>query len=333
MSVINRVLKDLDRSRAMSGTPSGVRAVTAERRTSIWIWVVLAALLLGSAAGFVLRQYRVQQPLPPSPASPRAEAMAEPTQALAPTEMPVLELRAAPSLLESTAEPESEPAAAQPAKQPSAKVEVSAEKAGEMRPRVVKEPSVATPEAMAQAEFNQARRMIEQGRKQDAMERLYASLQHFPSLLPARQMLIVLLAEGADRARVEALIREGAALHPSETWFAQATAQLQVQQGDYAAAAATLKAGLSRGPAAGAYWAFLAGVQNKLGRMEEVAQSYRQALHLHPENGVWWVGLAVALEQQGRKEEARSAYLEASRTKLNSELKGFVGQKLAELAR
>lgn len=77
MSIINRVLKDLDRNRALSGTPSGVRAVAADRRASLWIWVVLAALLLGSAAGFALRQYRIQQ-VPtvsapqPHPAAPAA---------------------------------------------------------------------------------------------------------------------------------------------------------------------------------------------------------------------------------------------------------------------
>lgn len=201
------------------------------------------------------------------------------------------------------------------------------------RPRIVKEPSVATPEAAANAAFAEAKRYIEQGRRREAIDRLNTGLAQHPGHLPARQTLVALLADGGELPRAEALIRDGAALHPDEIWFAQAAAQMQVRQGNYIGAAATLKEGLHRGQADGAYWAFLAGVQNKLGHMDEAAQAYRQAVRLNPDNGTWWVGLAVALERQGHKEEARSAYLQANRAKLDPELKDFVGQKLVELAR
>lgn len=332
MSVINRVLKDLDRNRALSGTPSGVRAVAAERRrASLWLWIVLAALLLGSAAGFALRQYRIQQtpapvasPVPPGPAAAAAPAEMPAELPSVQLESPVVAAAAPPVAPVAAAEPPAKPAVAAPNKATAPAAE---------RPRIVKEPSASTPEAAAQFAFNEAKRLIEQGRKRDALDRLYASLQHNPAHLSARQTLVALLAEGGDLVRAEALIREGAALHPNEPWFAQAAAQMQVRQGNYIGAAATLKEGLHRGQADGAYWAFLAGVQNKLGHMDEAAQAYRQAVRLNPDNGTWWVGLAVALERQGHKEEARSAYLQANRAKLDPELKDYVGQKLVELAR
>ena len=337
MSIINRVLKDLDRNRALSGTPSGVRAVATERRASLWIWIVLAALLLGSAAGFALRQYRIQRvAVVPPPAPPPQAAPAAPTPpAEVPAEAEAEAVEPEPSVAAGPA-PET-PAKKAPARAPAKAavppaVEALPSTLVPERPRIIKEPSQATPQASANAAFNEARRLIEQGRTREAVDKLAAALNLYPGHMLARQTLVALLADH-EPPRAEALIRDGLALHPDEIWFAQAAAQLLVRQGNYAAAAVALKDGLNRGGADGAYWAFLAGVQNKLGRMDEAAQAYRQAVRMQPDNGTWWVGLAVALERQGQKEEARTAYQQAFRTKLGPELKDFVGQKLAELGR
>lgn len=340
MSVINRVLKDLDRNRAMSGTPSGVRAVAVKRSSaSIWIWIVLAALLLGSAAAFLFRQYRIQPvqvaappPVQAVPATPPAPPEPAAVVEVAP-EAVGAQLLPVPSPL-----PPPEPAAKKAvprslAKPPLQALEPVPPALLPDKPRVIKEPSLSTPQSSANTAFNEAKRFIEQGRTREAIDKLNLALSQHPAHLLARQTLVALLADHDEMLRAELLLREGAALHPGEIWFAQAAGQLLVRQGNYTAAAATLKEGLSRGGADGPYWAFLAGVQNKLGRMDEAVYAYRQAVRMHTDNGTWWVGLAVALERQGQKDEARTAYQQAYRTKLNPELKDFVSQKMAELAK
>lgn len=197
-------------------------------------------------------------------------------------------------------------------------------------PRILKEERPPSPREQAELAWRQAARLIEQGRGRDALEGLEATLRLDPTHAAARQSLIALSLEGGDTARGESLLREGLQLHAQDPWYARSLGQVYLQRGDTAQAAATLKAGLGKGVDA-AYWGLYAGVLGKAGRTEDAVGAYREAARLNPAHGPWWLGLAVSLEQTGQRQEAAAAYQRALQTRLSGELGAFAAKKAAEL--
>lgn len=353
MSVINRVLKDLDRQRVAPGAPAGVRAIApAPRRSPLWLGLGLAGVVaLGAGASLLyLKPWTATGPAEPAPSAPppvapvapapeppRTEAPAEPAAPgvrpapMQPNSVPVappatLGLRPETELSRSPAEQETK--AGEPA-QSAAREDKPPLR--EDKPRVVKEIRTPTPREQAGLSYAEARRYIEQGRLRDALLKLATALELQPDHLAARQTLAALLMEGGDAPRAEAVLKEGAALHPTDSWFPKALGQLHIRQGNLAAAASALQAGAGKAGNDAEYWGLLGSVLARQGRLDEAVPAYRQALRLNPGNGTDWVGLAVALERQGRLAEAAAAYREAARTRLPPELKNFVGQKTTEL--
>jgi MSHA biogenesis protein MshN len=345
MSVINQVLKELDRQGANPALPRGVIAVEAEREIASHRMVWLAGGLgvaLAAAWWFWPAAPDVVPPTPTStatlqragPVSPqlrmsRELGAADPNAYLpaedASTAQPVRERRrqtaSSTESLSATPSPEDRP---EPLPQPRMDTRLS-----EPAARVVKEVKPPSPEVQAEEAWRQAGRLIEQGRNHDARERLESVLNLNPGHAAARQSLIALALETGDRPRAEALLREGQTLHPQDAWYPRGMAQLHLQNGDYAQAAGILKAALAR-HADAANWALYAGTLGKLDRQEEAARAYREALRLQPAQGNWWIGLAVALEQTGHRDDAGAAYRRALQTRLSAEMRDFAQRRVQE---
>lgn len=73
-----------------------------------------------------------------------------------------------------------------------------------------------------------------------------------------------------------------------------------------------------------------AGVLARLTRYADAAKSYEAAVRLDPENASWWLGLGVALDAEGHAADAKQAFQRARAIgTLQGELLGYVDQKLA----
>jgi Flp pilus assembly protein TadD len=351
MSVINRVLKDLDRKGMAAATPAGVRAVQAslEARRPRWPWLVL--LLAGMACAWAL------WPGAKTASAPTAVAEVGPrlrlSQTLSSPARPAATVTEPRSMEQPVAAPTHHPDPTKPPTAPADKgrphpeapsaeavagraeaplpVKLDTRLPEPRAPKVVKENHPLTPHEQADQAWRQASRLIEQGRGREAPELLAAALALDPGHGPARQTLIALCLETGDTARGEALLREGMQLHGNDPWYHRGLAQLYLQRGDTAQSLATLKAGLAKG-ADGAYWGLYAGVLGKAGKATEAAAAYREATRLDPGHGPWWIGLAVSLEQAGARTEAGAAYQRALQARLTPEVRDYATKKAAELA-
>lgn len=322
MSVINRVLKDLDRMGVAPGSLAGVRAVPARRGRTRPLWAFLL-VLAASGAGW----WFWPAPLPrvPRPSHPREE---RPRLRLSET---LSETQNGPIGLDThLPKPGAEQAGSLRYRETPIRLDThlpeprAARVSKEVRPLGVRE--------QAEQAWTQAAHLIELGRGREALEALEALLRLDASHGPARQALVALSLEGGDAARAEALLRDGLLLHPQDAWYNRSLGQLSLQRGDTAGAADLLKSGLSKGVDA-AYWGLYAGVLEKSGQAETATHAYREAARMDPGHGLWWVGLAVSLEQAGSRAEAATAYRRALQTRLGADIREFVTKKSEELGK
>ena len=322
MSVINRVLKDLDRMGVAPGSLAGVRAVPARRGRTRPLWAFLL-VLAASGAGW----WFWPAPLPrvPRPSHPREE---RPRLRLSET---LSETQNGPIGLDThLPKPGAEQAGSLRYRETPIGLDThlpeprAARVSKEVRPLGVRE--------QAEQAWTQAAHLIELGRGREALEALEALLRLDASHGPARQALVALSLEGGDAARAEALLRDGLLLHPQDAWYNRSLGQLSLQRGDTVGAADLLKSGLSKGVDA-AYWGLYAGVLEKSGQAETATHAYREAARMDPGHGLWWVGLAVSLEQAGSRAEAATAYQRALQTRLGADIREFVTKKSEELGK
>lgn len=355
MSLINRVLKDLDRKGNAAQVPAGVRPVTAgrphRRVLSRTVVILLAAGAVAGGTWFVVRStlppaapVRLAKPAPqtavpvpsapalatqeaappsPAPATPQESAPLAPTGSVplpaAPAEAP----EPPRPVVQQPAAPQTEPP--RRATPPQAK---SAEPPAAV---VSKELRPATAQEQAEQTYRQALRAAERGQATEARRLLQTALEADPAHTAARQTLVALLLEAGDTGRAEVLLREGATLHAGEPWFHKGLGQLALQRGDYAQAAEWLSGGLARAGADANYWGLAAGALAKVGRNTEALAAYREAVRLQPGHGPWWIGLGLALETAGERAQAAAAFRRAGQTPLSAELSDFVERKLTEL--
>lgn len=359
MSVINQVLKDLDRQGANASAPRGViavnqRDVTAPRGiwlafgltvvaglAAAWWFDVLPGLGAGmsSVAPAAAPTLAAAAPPPPVEVAPQlqlsqqlSDVRSAPDVAQVPTAAVVTTEKSSRPMAK-VVPPASIAFVPQPPRLDTRLPEVrsrQAEQPAEARQSVVKEIKPLTPQMQAEDAWRQAGRLLEQGRNHDAQDKLESVLRLDPVHAGARQSLAALVLEAGDTARAEAVLNEGLALHPNDAWYPRSLAQLQLQRGNYAQAAGILKAGLAK-RADAANWGMYASTLNKLGKREDAVQAYREALRLNPAQGNWWIGLAVALEQGGETADAAAAYQRALQTRLSGELRDFAQQKVREL--
>ena len=94
----------------------------------------------------------------------------------------------------------------------------------------------------------------------------------------------------------------------------------------------TLTRSLPHAQGDASYRAFLAGALQRSERHAEAAEQYRAALRLMPGNGVWWMGLGISLQAGKRDAEAADAYSHAlSSGTLSPELRSFTERRLEQL--
>jgi len=345
MSLINKMLQDLDRRQALAGATDAsvvqVRALAEGHRGGReWLWRIVAVLLtlglgwviwvgyqllpkpLVTGVGLRAASEAQTRPIPAQPAPPPAPSVTAPPPAPAPVVEPTPPvpteaqpvpppetLRLAREIETPVHEPGAagrEPATKEPAKAP----KLAAAVPGLAKGTVDKRDRVHSAAETAEAQFRRAAVLLNQGRLSEAEDQLAGALRVDPSHAAARQTYVAMLLE---QHRVEAarrLLQETLAVNAAQPAFAVALARIYTEQRDYPNALEVLD---KAGPEArnAEFQAMRGAVLQRLGRHLEAVQAYQNAIGLAPQPGTTWVGLAISLETLGRRPEAAQAYRRA----------------------
>ncbi len=337
MSVINKMLQDLDRRNAMAGAEAqGTQSVKpvelGQKPDRDWFWRVIAALLL-VAVGWVawVAYHLIPRPLVTDEVF-RALAGRSAPQAVSPVVVPVVEEKPAavaekPAVVAETPVPpvETKPAPVEPAETfklaraietpilerkpppppPPAKAKAKAKTVKPAPPKLSK-----TTRDDAEAQFRRAALFLNQGRISEAEAHLALALKADAAHAPARQAYVALLLEQGRVDHARAMLEAATAANPQHAPFALALARIHVEQRDYAAALGAMD---KVGPAAqnADFHSLRAVVLQRMGRHGEAVSAYQQALRGGPQNATTWMGLGISLEALGHRPEAAQAYRRA----------------------
>jgi MSHA biogenesis protein MshN len=339
MSLINRMLQDLDRRQALETADAGVvRASAAKPASREWFWRVLVVLLTAALAwmGWVAIQLLPRKPLatdlafvaaseararpPVQPAAPPVAEAAQPAPIAAPVpETPPVVAAApvAPStdalrlatelqtpIIEKPMEPLKPAAATKP-------------KVAAPAPKLVAKPSVDKRERVrsandnAESHFRRAALLLNHGRVSEAEEQLVAALQVDPRHSAARQAYVSLLLEQQRISTARRVLQEALVLEPAQPAFALALARIHAAERDYAAALAVLDRAAPVGHGAADFQAFRGAMLQRLGRHDEALVAYQNAVRDGAPPATAWIGYAISLEAVGKRSEAAQAYRRA----------------------
>src|SRR6266850_393042 len=299
MSVINKVLRELDQRHAIADSPDqaaprDVRPVRDASGRHEWFWRIVAALLL---VALVWVGWVVFQTQPIRVATDVGIAAGETSRRAAsrPAE------RAAPP-------PSPEPVA-------STRAVVIAEPSGVLRLAE----SIETP-------------ILQQGRVSEAEGRFAAAIGLDPAHEQARQVLAAMLIEQRRLEEARRLLQEGLRINPKQQQFAVALARIHMERADYAGALEVLNRGRNDAQPSAEYDAVLGSVLSRLGRDREAVEAYRAALRIAPDKGGTWLGLALSLESLERRAEATDAYRRALASgTLTADVRQYAEQKIRAL--
>jgi MSHA biogenesis protein MshN len=351
MSIINKVLRELDQRHAIAESPDGgapreVRPVPDPIPGHEWFWRILAVLLLvalawvgwvyyqiyprrivtdlGIAAGEQARQ-NAPRPAEATVAPPQPEAAPVATTVMAMTEPAGLRLA------ESIATPITEPAP--PSQKPAAREpKTKAQGPTKIAPRVEKLELTPATVQRAEAEFRRGAALLQQGRVSEAESRFAVAIGLDPAHERARQTLAAMLIEQRRLEDARRLLQDGLRVNPRQQQFAIALARIYLERTDYPAALEVLNNGRNDAQPSAEYDAVLGSVLSRMGRDREAVEAYRAALRAAPDKGGTWLGLALALENLDRRAEAADAYRRALASgTLTADVRQYAEQKVRAL--
>ncbi len=340
MSLINRMLQDLDRRRAQDAhvplLPEGVQVVDGPdngRPRPARLLVVLAGLALAGALAWALAG-KLHGAAPG--AAPRQASLAEPGIDLRPSmrlelapeghaTVPAKHVHVPDGGRPVVPRPQADAATA-PVTDPEAAKPVEAASTGETPMKRV------SPGQQAEFLYQKALSLLQQGRVAEAQDNLKDALAVDSMHAAGRRLLAGLLVEAKRYGEAEQVLAEGLRLGVEETDSAMVLARLRVERGDVRGALELLQKHLSQGAGVASYQAFLATLLQRQEQHRQAVEHFRAALRLEPGNGPWLTGLGVSLEADGRRAEALDAFGRArSAGNLSPDLAAFVDQRIAQL--
>lgn len=355
MSVINRMLQDLDARGAGSdtGAPLPVQAVLrpAPRLVprvalAVSLCALLVVLLLAAWFGWRALQTKPTPVAPngPMPLAPLPAGMVRvtPPQPVpdAPARQAVVSAAvdiAAPAAPAAPAPPAPPVRKARPAPPPVIAARpvsiVPASTDANERDNLVTRSAAPTGARGSEADYRRALADLQSGRVIDAIAALEQALVTDPRHDSARQTLVALLLEAGRRDEALQHLQRALALDPRQPAQAMLLARLQLEAGPSDSSAVdTLLRTLPYAQGGGDYQAFLAAVLQRQQRHAEAVRQYRAALAATPGNPVWLMGLGMSLQAQQHGPEALAAFQQAAASgALAPEVQGFVEGKIRQL--
>lgn len=336
MSVINKMLQDLDRRQALGAgaEPNVVRAPSAKTSGHEWFWRILVVLLTAALAwmGWVAVQLLPRKPLVTelafqAAAEARSRTAVKPEPAPAPAPVvaieepkpvaeeprppaPVSEALRLALQIETPLKPEAPKKEKAPALQAPAKL--AAEKPSAEKSSVDKRDRTRSANDNAEAHFRRAALLLNHGRVSEAEEQLSAALRADARHTAARHAYVALLLEQRRVDAAQRLLQEALALNPEQPTFALALARIHTGQREYGTALEALDRAGTAGAGNADFQAMRGAVLQRVGRHAEAVDAYQSALRGGASQPpTTWIGLGISLESLGRRSEAVMAYRRA----------------------
>lgn len=369
MSVINKMLQDLDRRQARPGADGAQAppAASARRGGREWFWRTLAVLIL-IALGWVAwvayqiwprpvateLAYRVadqaraararaaaeQPPTPPQPEPPVVQSAATepatPPQPESPT--PPETFRLAQSIETPIVEPPPQrlarpaPTARKDDPPKAKKAPPKEERPKAEHPKVERRDRPSTPAQLAENEFRYAAAVLKRGHATQAEVHFTRALELDPRHHGARQALAAMHIERGELEPARRLLEEGLRLDPGQADFAVALARILVERKDLPDALKVLDDAAAAGGGTADVHLLRGTVLQRLARHEEAAGAYRAALEGQGANAQAWLGLGVSLDALQRRPEAADAFRRAlAAGPLPAEVRSYAEQRIRAL--
>lgn len=351
MSLINRMLQDLDKRQAgqsaESALPLGVQVTAAAPRAPRLRSQVAALAVVGLALAAAFHFWEGPLPFMPKPEI----AVAQPVQIAAPVPAvpapPAAEAKT-PVAAAADDSPEAPPVV------PAAVVEKPIESRPSRPPRpletapkasAAKDPGTRTASAAASSpvqknfartdlqnlgdfHYRQSLDAYAQGRTTESLGQAREALKFDPDHLDARQLLLRQLVEQREIDAARTVLREGLQRHPEQAAWIKLAVRLELEKGDLTAARALVEQAPPAAVAQADFQALAGMLAQRQGRQGDAADHFRAALGRNPADGRSWIGLGLALEAQGHEPEARESFRRALATEgLPAELQTLAQKK------
>jgi MSHA biogenesis protein MshN len=169
-----------------------------------------------------------------------------------------------------------------------------------------------TPQEQAEASFQRALAASKAGERATIETELRLALQQDPSHLRARETLAVYYYRAHRLEEAKKILHAGITANSAPLPLRKSLARILLDQGDQEAAAKVLLQGgappVAQEPE---FHQLLGAIYQRAGEYSAAAQTYRQLLTVQRNNGIWWLGLALALESERSLPDAIKAYQRA----------------------
>lgn len=352
MSVINKMLRDLDRRRALpeSASPDPSVRVVPQVRRSDTFWIVLGceALVAVGAMAWVIYEMQprplatplaLSRPAVPPPlaaAAPRPALVAPPKEAAAAAPpAPPVELFKLAEAIDSPLPTPPPPAARKelpkPAKLPPGQALAPSPSPAKGAAQVSKRDRPLSPADEAEIRFQKGVDRLNQGRPSAAAQEFTAALGIQPAYEPARQALVAVRLEQSELDEAEKLLTEGMAISPSNAHFATVLARIRVERGDYDGAADLLARTDEVGATDAEHQLLYATVLQHLGRHADAVPVFENAARLAEPTAAAWVAMAISYENVGDKAQALRAYRQSLAAGANESMRSYAENRMRAL--
>ncbi|KJG05322.1 hypothetical protein UB33_13980 [Photobacterium angustum] len=187
-----------------------------------------------------------------------------------------------------------------------------------------------TPKELAQVEYLNAEKALEQQNSKQAVVNLESALNYRPDWIMARQRLAALYYGRGNVREAIATLEKGLAKQPNQPQLRLTLAKLLVNENQNQAALAVLND--KSGSIDSQYLAMRGALAQRLNNNVVALQSYQQLVRLASFDGRWWMGLAIAQDRSGNAEKARESYQKALQLgNISASSQQFIQQRLVAL--
>ena len=361
MSLINKLLKELDQRRHINRSSAGRTVASKGMRAvsegeSVWVQLgrgsyllFLVALIAGAGVSLWFlndmadKAYEEQVAKTHKPVGDRVartEVMTMPPVQVAkvgtatkkPTPKPAAKVRHKPK----TATPAKTQAKAKVKPKPKTGHQSAPSRPSSKKPMVTvaaqQDDSLQNTRKMAQTAYERGLDLLKQGRVAEAEQAFARAVEILPVHVDARSALGGLMMDGARWQQAADVFRAGLALDKKPVPYSLGLARSLVEQGDVSEALGVLEDRDDGKVRHGEFLALLAALYQRQNEHRDAVEVYRRALVIQPYEGRWWMGLGISLEHRQAWAEAQTAYENALKDRqFGRQLAKFVGQRLGRV--